>query len=329
MYRAPNTFTPGESMQRQRVSSKVWFASSILFVAAACSSSSTPKSTPGTGGQGGTSAGTAGHAGTSGGGTSGTAGHAGTSGGTAGTVGTGGGGAGGQSICSGVKPTDPLISDFSTGTNSAFGSLGVDPVVGNTYVSGTSLTEDFSNSTWHLTGQAFGRQTFFGISWTCPAAPSGGCTLDISKYTGISFTIKGNVGPSGMINFTLGRKENDRPAENAMCGTCAGADETACHGPRLAVTVPPASGAAATVSLTWAQFVGGAPQASIDPTSPLTGMLWYFDNQAADAGVLDGGTAGTDAAVGDAGPTGPSYPIDVIIDDLKFTTAATDGGTGG
>ena len=60
---------------------------------------------------------------------------------------------------------------------------------------------------------------------------------------------------------------------------------------------------------------GISPQASIDPHQ-LTGILWFFHDPSADGGSLsaDGGIfdAGAD------GPTGPSYPVDFFIDDIKF-----------
>jgi hypothetical protein len=219
-----------------------------------------------------------------------------------------------QSICSGVSPPHQLIADFADSNGFAFGTFGQDQVLGGTYVVSTGLDpEDFGGMSWHLTGTVHGRQDFFGLYWTCNAAANGGCTMDASQYAGIQFTIRGNVGPSNALNFTLGRKENDTPAENppANCGTCvvpadAASHEAACHGP---LTTVPVGTNVATVTYRWAQFTGGAPQASVDPHQ-LTGILWYFN----DAPASDGGTADGSAD----GGGGPSYTVDLTIDDIQF-----------
>jgi len=225
------------------------------------------------------------------------------------------------SICTGIAPTNALISDFSSGSGNTFGMFGQDPVVGGTYVKAAALnTEDFNDLSWHISGQVFGHKDLFGIYWNCVAAASGGCTLDVSQWKGISFTIKGNVGPDNAVGFTMGRADNDTPTENATCGTCvpaadAATAEDSCHGPRTTITVPSDHTTVKTVNLLWADLTGGSPQASIDPHQ-LTGILWFFHDAPADAGssTEDGGIfdAGAD------GPSGPSYAVDFVIDDIKF-----------
>ena len=226
------------------------------------------------------------------------------------------------SICTGIAPSAPLISDFTSMSGAAFGMFGVDPIIGGTYVKSQFQTldpEDFLNSTWHITGTVFSHNDLFGIYWNCTAAASGGCTLDASMWAGISFTIKGNVGPDNALGFTMGRADDDRPTENATCGTCvpaadAATPEDSCHGPRTTVTVPGDHTTVKTVTLLWADLTGGSPISSIDPHQ-LTGILWFFHDPSADggttadAGVTDGSTDG---------PTGPSYPVDFTIDDIKF-----------
>jgi hypothetical protein len=235
------------------------------------------------------------------------------------------------SICTGVAPTASLIADFDGVNNAAFGTFGADPLVGGTYVNLTSsLTEDFSNQNWHLVGTVFGHQDFFGLYWNCTAAASGGCTMDASQFSGIQFDIKGNVGPSHTLNFTLGRAENDTATANAMCGSCvapadASSTESACRGPRIVLNVPLTTsatdaGTATTVTLHWADLSGGVPNASVDPHQ-LTGILWFFT----DPPAADGGTA-TDAGSTDAGdastdgprPGAPSYDTDFFIDNVRF-----------
>ena len=225
------------------------------------------------------------------------------------------------SICTGIAPAAPLISDFASVSGATFGMFGQDPVVGGTYMKSAALNDfDYNDASWHITGQVFSHHDLFGIYWNCTAASSGGCTLDVSQWKGISFTIKGNVGPDNAVGFTMGRADNDTPTENATCGTCvpaadAATAEDSCHGPRTTITVPSDHTTVKTVNLLWADLTGGSPQASIDPHQ-LTGILWFFHDAPADAGssTEDGGIfdAGAD------GPSGPSYAVDFVIDDIKF-----------
>jgi hypothetical protein len=230
------------------------------------------------------------------------------------------------SICTGVAPAAPLISDFSMQNNSTFG-LAPDPITGGTYVSMTSNLDpqDFTASNWHISGPVVGHTDFVGIYWNCTAAVSTGCTLDVSQWAGIQFTIKGNVGPDNAIGFTMGRAEDDVESANANCGTCvapadAATTEDACHGPRTTVTVP-SDGSAKTVMLRWSDLTGGSPQASIDPHQ-LTGILWFFHDPPAastDGGTTspDGGTDGSVDAPSD-GSSSSTYHVDFTIDDIKF-----------
>lgn len=231
------------------------------------------------------------------------------------------------SICLGPStvPVSALIADFESGTSVAFGTLGLDPIVGGTYA--VDVQEDFGDQSWHIVGDVHGQQNFFGLYWMCAAAPRGGCTMDASKYAGIQFTIKGYVGPSRTITFTMGRAENDTAGENAMCGTCvapadAATREDACHGPRKVLTLPANPMTPMTVTLLWTDLVGGSPKDSIDPHQ-LTGILWYFTNApAGDGGAVDAGlpdAAGLLDGSADGASTGaPTYPADVTLDDIKF-----------
>jgi hypothetical protein len=238
------------------------------------------------------------------------------------------------SICTGVAPSAPLISNFDMDNNATFGQFGVDPVTGGTYVKAAALDpEDFNNGDWHLSGTVFGQSDFFGIYWNCRDAASSGCTLDVSQWAGIQFDIKGNVGPDNQISFTMGRADDDTESENANCGHCvkaadAATTEDSCHGPRTVITVP-GDGSTKTVTLHWADLTGGAPQSTIDPHQ-LTGILWFFHNPTAtdggtstDGGATDAGATDAGAADGavDApsdGPSGPSYHVDFRIDNVTF-----------
>jgi hypothetical protein len=326
-------------MQRERGSSFLGIGCLMWLVAgAAACGSSTPAKTDsgvdagtGTGGKGGSGGG---------GGMDASADKADTGTGTGGKGGSGGGqggAAGGfdaqpdMPLCEPSVATQPsnstatnpgLIANFDDGTDTSFGILGIDPVIGQTYIT-SSLMADFTGSNWHITGTVSDDKTFFGFWWNCTGSPTGGCTLDVSKYKGISFTFKGtSVGPSGMLGFTVGRVSNDSKSENAMCGACTAqgdaSTEESCHGPRVFPMLP-ASGATVTKSYLWSDFTGGKPQDSADPQH-LTGILWYFEPPPAG----DGGTSSADAGP-DGG--GPSYNVDITLDSIQFITAtASDGG---
>ena len=249
---------------------------------------------------------------------------AGGAGGTGGG-GTGGGGAGGDDaatdgpgaevanpLCEGVAPaldTDAdgngIIADFNGTSNSVvFGAFGVDATAtGGTYYS-TALTEDLSANNWHLTGTIVGKQ-LMGLWWQCSLpTTSGGCTLNLSRFKGIRFTVKGNAGPYHALLFTLGRAENDPYNKNAYCGSCdlaadAG-EEGHCVGPALEVPVP-ADGTASTVTVLWTDFHGGIPHDSIDPRQ-ITGIQWRFH----EPGTPDGGTGGASDASGGSDANGAS-----------------------
>jgi hypothetical protein len=202
-----------------------------------------------------------------------------------------------------MPPATGLIADFGTFSNATFGSFGIDNVTGGTYVSGqdTYLMEDFGGANWHLTGVAYGQQSYFGLYWNCANAPGSGCTLDVSRYTGIQFTIKGNVGPDHQLGFSVGRREDDTATENAQCGTCVATSTPTsvdCHGPRKT------------------DLTGGKPIDSLTATVPITGIIWFFHDLGADAGS---GCADAGAPV-DGGPTGSCYGVDLTVDDIQFTT---------
>ncbi len=227
------------------------------------------------------------------------------------------------SICTGIAPSGPLISDFTNQNNATFGMFGQDPIIGGTYVKAQDLDmEDFNNFNWHISGTVFSHHDLFGIYWNCTAAASSGCTLDVSQWKGISFTIKGNVGPDNALGFTMGRADDDVVTANANCGVCipaadAASPEDSCHGPRTTITVPADGTTVKTVTLNWADLTGGSPQDTIDPHQ-LTGIVWFFHDPSAAA---DGGTGSNDAGATDGstdGPTGPSYHVDFVIDDIKF-----------
>jgi hypothetical protein len=213
----------------------------------------------------------------------------------------------------GRQPAHALIADFNGQSNDAFGVLGTDSVVGATYEKPeASISADFSGMNYHITGTVADDKTYFGFYWTCANSPNGGCSLDVSQFKGIQFTIKGNAGPGGQLGFTLGTAQNDSKPENAGCGSCTATGdasvEDSCHGPRVLV---PVTTGVMTKTYLWSDLTGGKPRDMIDPTQ-LTGILWYFLPPPADGGT--------------AGDAGASYPIDITLDDVTFVTAS-DGGS--
>jgi hypothetical protein len=265
----------------------------------------------------------------------------------------------GMPLCEGTEPTndflDPyVIMDFNDGSGTPFtgphsnGSVGQ----GGTYTTDVGYpVSDFSGNNWHLTAMVGPTDNaHFGIYWQCilPNA-GGGCTLDVSRFKGLSFKVKGNAGPDHQMTLSLGRAQNDTNIQNAGCGSCKlppGSDASTdnyCVGPRAFFTVP-ADGSEATVTVLWTDFHSGSPYDSIDPHQ-ITGILWIFhdpaaadggagndgstdapadapmsinDGSASDAGLCSSDGGGVcDGGAGDAG-TGPGYNADITIDDITL-----------
>ena len=247
-------------------------------------------------------------------------------------------------LCQGISPTtdfsDPyVIADFDMGNDQTFAQFGSGTVSGGTYPAvGTGYPfTDVSGFNWHISGTVGPTDdAHFGIYWLCTLSnASGGCLLDVSRFKGISFKIKGNAGPDNQMTLSLGRAENDTNAQNAMCGSCvvpASSDASAgdyCRGPRTTFTVP-ADCSETTVTLLWTDFHGGSPHDSLDPHQ-VTGILWVFHDPAAP----DGGTGndgGTDAPADAPMSTGDGSASDagMCSDDGGVCEAGAPGpGSGG
>ena len=117
----------------------------------------------------------------------------------------------------------------------------------------------------------------FGVGFDC---------LDASRYSGISFKVSGNPGPSGMLSVAV-NTEADTLRE--LGGTCV-AEPSMCLPPskNIAVDATPT-----TVSLAWADFAGGMPRATVDPTR-------------------------VHAVVRSFAYAPASYAADITVDDLAF-----------
>lgn len=327
---------------------------------AACSSDDnggTNNNTAGTGAGGSGTAGTGmAGAGTAGTGTAGT-GTAGT--GTAGNGGSGGGG--NAQACAGDLPKSSLITDFSDLMAGSSGQLTfMNGVPGGTFTySGNAITAAAVDMALNIKGTVSGYHGFGVYLNSC---------VDASAYTGVSFKIKGNVGPGAKLNFRV-QLNSDTPIDvTNHKGTCMPADPADaypdCHSP--AVDITDISETEKTVMINFSELSGGKPTATVDPKE-IVGFEWAFTwpvmstggggaggggaggggaGGAAGGGAGGGGgeSAGTGgAAAGTGGDAGGSaggasggaggapaagYNVDLTIDDFMFLGGPA-GGTGG
>lgn len=287
---------------------------SLLVVGsfAACSSDSTDTDTNNNSAGKTAQAGSLGTAGTTVVGIGGTgSGTAGTGSGTAGTnptagSSTGGTGAGGASTaCAGTKPASALITEFADLMPNAMSAGNYTFALG---VPGGTFSYQPAALTSATTGMALNVKgnikayDGFGIYTTA-------CT-DASTYTGVSFSIKGNAGPSGKVNFRVQTNATtavDLVNKKGSCMVPAGTTDTypLCHPSALDV---PVTAGGAVVTVQFSDLVGGVPVAAVTGKD-IVGFEWAF----AWAGAAD-----------------TAYDADVTVDDLKFTGGSTAGtGTGG
>ncbi len=133
------------------------------------------------------------------------------------------------------------------------------------------------------------------------------CT-DASAYTGVSFNIKGNVGPGGKLNFRVQTNADmavDTVNKKGSCVVPPGTTDTypLCHPSSVDI---PVSAGGAVVEVKFADLIGGMPVAAVTGKD-IVGFEWAF-------AWMDGGTA---------------YDVDVTLDDVKFTGGTPGGGSGG
>ena len=252
----------------------------------------------GTGGNtstGGTVIGTAG-TGTAGTGTAGT--------GTAGSTGTAGAGGGSSTACAGMKPAAALITTFDDLVANAMNAgqytftLGV-PGGTFAYQKGEFMLTDMGKAL-NVKGKVMNYDGF-GVYTTA-------CT-DASAYTGISFSIKGNAGPSASLNFRVQTNADmavDTVNKKGACVVPAGTTDTypLCHPSSKDIMV---TADAKTIEVTFAELIGGVPVAAVNGKD-IVGFEWAFTWTGA------GATA---------------YDADITLDEIKFTGGTPAGGTGG
>jgi hypothetical protein len=177
-------------------------------------------------------------------------------------------------LCASPTPAPAAsITDFNS-VDSATGDFANAGLTGYVFTLG-GLNRDLSGGTLHVAGSA-AAYAGFGVAFDC---------VDASMYSGISFKISGNAGASGMLSVAVDT-EADTARESG--GTCV-AGPTMCFPPAKNITV----GADTTVSVAWADLMGGMPRSSVDPTR-IHAVVWTFAYAAS------------------------SYAVDVTVDDLAF-----------
>ncbi len=327
-------------------------ALTVGAIAACSSDGGTPAgggAAPGTGGtsSGGGSSNTGGTPAAAG--TPGTAGTSATAG-SAGTSATGGsGGAGAGFACTGAKLTNPLITGFTNPTASGANFTLMDGIPGGTFsyqAAALTLTVSADNAL-NVKGNVKAYDGFGMYFNSCQ---------DASGFTGVSFKIKGYVGPKGKLNFRVQTNATtaiDTTNSKGSCVVPPGTTDTypLCHASAFDI---PVTAAGATVSVNFSQLAGGVPVAAVTG-SDVVGLEWAFDWTPAPAGAAGSGAGGASTGTGGAsgsgaggsagkggssaggssagGATGGSmggpYDADVTIDDIVFIGGAPVGGAGG
>jgi hypothetical protein len=243
-------------------------------------------------------------------------GSAGAGGGAMGGVGGAGGASSNPNGVACLPVTTPLITDFTfvpdAGSTSSV-HFGDDATTfsGEEYVyptaGGYPLRSDVTENSWHISG-TIGDYSGFGLSFD-------GCSrLDASAYGGISFTISGVVGMGNMVTMDVGTLDDVVTASwlNAHGGIAAadapglcvptisgsGSYHPGCADPSATI---PVIANPTTVSLRWTDFTGGQPESSVNPDG-IVAIYWYFP-----------------APVGAGTGSVTTYPVDITIDNLKFT----------
>lgn len=270
-----------------------------LAVVVACGSTKTNVSDSGAGGTGAESGWTYLPPGSTTGGSGPSAGSS--SGGTLGHAGTSAAGSGGTVTtpitfqCGGKRPDQPLITSFDDFKQDRWQSPG--NLDGGVYVYPGTLK---------LAAGDFLRFADQVATYTGIGVWFNGC-IDASKFTGVRFTISGDVGASGNVKFYAISNRDKYVDEPNGIGACVPADPVnfwpTCHPPGI---ILPVGAEPATVSIPWTALKDGLP-ATITDGSDVLALEWAFNWQ-------EGGTA---------------YPASLTIDDVEFYSDDGSGGAGG
>jgi hypothetical protein len=167
------------------------------------------------------------------------------------------------------------------------------------------LTADMSDGDWHLTGEV-GDYSGWGIFFNACSV------LDASAFSGIQFTISGDIAMGGTVILNVGTAADDIGSEwlndNTMpatpvapnfgrCVPNATQYDGSCAAPKFSVAV---TSTPTTITVSWDELLGGQPEESVNPAE-ITLISWSLP---APAGV---GTAAV-----------TPYTVDVRIDDIAF-----------
>jgi hypothetical protein len=124
------------------------------------------------------------------------------------------------------------------------------------------ITTDPCNGDWRISGTV-GTYSGFGLWFQS-------CMIDMSDYSGISFNMGGDAGPTGMLKFSISTSATTLPD---MCRTNQGTCMADCVTPSTMVTVPATQG---VVTINFADLTGGVPEATVN-TAEVVGMQFEFD----------------------------------------------------
>jgi hypothetical protein len=238
----------------------------------------------------------------------------------AGTAGSGGsaGDPCAPGTCTSMEPCEPVtvddgvITDFSGLDGNVFressgewwlrffGGSYVYPALDecSTTTPATLLEQDVGGEELHVTGTV-GTWSGFGL-WFAP------CLVDLSSYSGITFTLSGDASPNESVKVYLLTATNLPPSTDPRNPTCtpnvatcvpddpdnAGASCTAASSLVSIGTTPQ------TYELAWNELTGGRPDDLPDP-SEVMGILFELE--------WNGGWASAD-----------EYSIDLVLDDVAL-----------
>ncbi len=200
-------------------------------------------------------------------------------------------------------PTGVTFGDYTA--NLSGGVYRYPSGVGDPY----AVASDVSTNEWHLSG-SIGNYSGFALFF---AAPAGCNQVNAAAYDGISFTIRGSVAMGNALTFSVNTSANEishlwlnsqvpppAMAANPNSGRClptANQYDGSCSPGTYQV---PVTETETTVTILWADLVGGRPAAAVNPAE-ITDIRWVFPNPP---------NVGT--------PTVVPYAVDFYIDDLSF-----------
>lgn len=180
-----------------------------------------------------------------------------------------------------TAPGNPLLTDFSTIAPKAYNGSGFSwgdsakTLTGGTFFydgdgddTVAALTVTVANEEATITGNiAATKYAGFGF-WFGP------CT-DARAYTGLSFTIKGDMSNSQLqIQMQSSRNYPIDTANNK--GECEGTWGKPCNSNAKTLSDLVLTTSAQTVKIPWADFTGGAPITPLE-SAELLGFQWHFN----------------------------------------------------